>query len=155
MVQQFISISDLMLLQDSSDIKLCFHNFSWLPKVKLQGFPRLKKHVFKDFPGYTPFTNMNAWGQKLYIPNQFLPLAVWDVCSRLVCFQSTSTSRDIAQYALYKLMTYLLTVNMHTSNTCGCINVLQSTQNWPKRWQNAENELQWISSLGSDTWTRK
>jgi len=45
---------------------------------------------------------------------QRLTLTASDVCLRLVCFQSTSTfsslePRGIAQYALYKFTTYLLT----------------------------------------------
>jgi len=41
-------------------LKHCFSGLSRLAKTKFQGFPGLKKLVFEDFSGYTPFTNMVA-----------------------------------------------------------------------------------------------
>jgi len=38
--------------------------FSRLAKTKFQGFPGQTKLVFKDFPGYFPFTNMVVCGIK-------------------------------------------------------------------------------------------
>ena len=40
-----------------TDIKTLF---SRTCKDQIPGFPGLKKRFFKDFPGYTPFTNMVA-----------------------------------------------------------------------------------------------
>jgi len=49
----------------------CFPGLCRTCKDQISGFSRTQKHVFKDFPGYTPFTNTVAWGQKVHIPNQF------------------------------------------------------------------------------------
>jgi len=53
-------------------LKYCFPGLSRTCNDQIPGFSRTQKiHVFKDSPGYTPFTNIVAWGQKVHIPNKF------------------------------------------------------------------------------------
>ena len=54
-----------------TDIKTLFFRTFQTCKDQISGFSRTQKSVFKDFPGYTPFTNMVAWGEKVHIPNHF------------------------------------------------------------------------------------
>jgi len=52
-------------------LKHWFPRLSRTCKDQIPGFSKTQKTRFKDFPVYTPFTNMVAWGQKVHIPNQF------------------------------------------------------------------------------------
>jgi len=89
--------------------RLCTHiccvyqrSFTELTNTILKRFPGLKKRIFKDFPGYTPFTNMVGWGQKVHN------------CTYQISFRCNC-----------------IIVNESKCSTCGHITVLQWTQNSP------------------------